>query len=69
MSRAPLSKFATVLLALLAVMVPIVIALQGWALGTLLSIERRLTRLETLQGIAPGSRAPASTPAAGERRT
>lgn len=49
---------ASLMLTVLAVLVPIGIALQGFTLSTLLSIERRLTRLETLQGVTPGAERP-----------
>lgn len=50
-----MTRGALIVLGVLGVLVPIGIALQGFTLTTLLSIERRLTRLETLQGLAPGA--------------
>lgn len=55
---------AGVAVAILAALSPIVVALQGATLAYVVSIERRLTRLETLQGIAPGAhQIPPATPA------
>lgn len=48
-------------LAVLAVLVPIATLLQGATFSYVVAIERRLTRLETLQELAAPRRAPLST--------
>jgi hypothetical protein len=44
---------AQTLLAGVAIVVTLVLALQGWTFSYVVAIENRLTRLETLQGLEP----------------
>jgi hypothetical protein len=47
---------ARLVLGLCAVLVPVLVALQSATFAYVVSIERRLTRLETLQGLPAGAR-------------
>jgi|SRR5581483_4113663 len=56
------SRWPHYALAILAVLVPIATGLEAATFGYVISIERRLTRLETLAGIPAASSTPAPSP-------